>query len=102
MMLDAIRASGGCAIAGRENRILHWMRQAAGLEGISLCPEAAVCLDCLETLCAEGGIQPDEEVVVFNTGASQKYPEIVPLALPRLDKDRPIHYESLSEQALPV
>ena len=50
MMLDAIRASGGCAIAGREDRILHWMRQAAGLEGISLCPETAVCLDCLEML----------------------------------------------------
>jgi threonine synthase len=102
MMLDAIRASGGRAIAGRENRILHWMRQAAGLEGISLCPEAAVCLDCLETLCADGRVQPDEEVVVFNTGASQKYPEIVPLALPRLNKDRPVLYESLLEQALTV
>src|SRR5262249_44987671 len=42
MMLDAVRASGGCAVAGREGRIVHWMRQAAGLEGISLCPEAAV------------------------------------------------------------
>jgi threonine synthase len=102
MMLDAIRASGGRALAGRENRILHWMRQAAGLEGISLCPEAAVCLDCLEMLCADGGVRPDEEVVVFNTGASQKYPETVPLALPRLDKDRPVPYESLSDQALPI
>jgi threonine synthase len=102
MMLDAIRTSGGCAIAGRENRILHWMRQAAALEGISLCPEAAVCLDCLEMLCAEGRVRPDEEVVVFNTGASQKYPEIVPLALPRLNKDQPIRYESLAEQALTV
>jgi threonine synthase len=97
MMLDAIRASGGRAIAGRENRILHWMRQAAGLEGISLCPETAVCLDCLEMMVAAGGIRPDEEVVVFNTGASQKYPETVPLALPRLDKDRPIRYESLTK-----
>ena len=102
MMLDAIRASGGRAIAGRENRILHWMRQAAGLEGISLCPETAVCLDCLEMMVAEGAVRLDEEVVVFNTGASQKYPEIVPLALPRLDKDRPVRYESLSEQPLPV
>jgi threonine synthase len=102
MMLDAIRASGGCALAGRENRILHWMRQAAGLEGISLCPEAAVCLDCLEMLCTDGKVRPDEDVVVFNTGASQKYPEIVPLALPRLDKNQPICYESLSEQSLSV
>ncbi len=102
MMLDSIRASGGRAMAGRENRILHCMRQAAGLEGISLCPESAVCLDCLEMLRADGGVRAEEEVVVFNTGASQKYPEVVPLALPRLDKDRPVPYESLAEHALPV
>ena len=83
MMLDAIRASGGCAVAGREERVLYWMRKAAGLEGVSLCPEAAICLDCLESLCAAGAVQPDEEVIVFNTGASQKYPETVPLSLPR-------------------
>ena len=32
-------------------------------------------------------MKPDEEVVVFNTGAAQKYSEAVPLDLPRLDKD---------------
>jgi threonine synthase len=96
MMLDAVRASGGWAVAGREGRIVHWMRQAAGLEGISLCPEAAVCLDCLETLRADGRVGPDEEVVVFNTGAAQKYPEAVSLSLPRVDKDRPLDYGRLA------
>ena len=44
----------------------------------------------------EGGqVRPDEEVVVFNTGAAQKYPEAVPLDLPRLDKDRPVDYAAL-------
>ncbi len=94
MMLDAIRASGGCAVAGREGRILRWMRQAAGLEGISLCPEAAVCLDCLEMLCADGRVGSEEEVVVFNTGASQKYPEAVPLELSRVDKNGAVDYEA--------
>jgi threonine synthase len=97
MMLDAIRASGGCAIAGREGRILEWMRRGMSLEGISICPETAVCLDCLETLIAAKKIGPNEEVVVFNTGAAQKYPEIVPLKLPCLDKDRPVDYEALAE-----
>jgi threonine synthase len=96
MMLDAIRASGGCAVAGREGRIVEWMRCAASLEGVAVCPETAVCLDCLENLCATGWIRPDEEVVVFNTGAAQKYPEVVPMSLPRLDKDRPVDYESLA------
>jgi threonine synthase len=90
MMLDAIRQSGGRAIAGREGRILAWMRRVASREGIGICPETAVCFDCLERLCAEGSIKSDEEVVVFNTGAAQKYPEIVPLELPRIDKDKPV------------
>jgi threonine synthase len=96
MMLDAIRASGGCAVAGREGRIADWMRRATALEGIPFCPETAVCFDCLEALVADGRIRPDEEVVVFNTGAAQKYPEAVPLDLPRLDKDRPVDYAALA------
>ena len=95
MMLDAIRASGGCAIAGREGRIVEWMRRVARLEGMAICPETAVCFDCLEQLRQHGQVRPDEEVVVFNTGAAQKYPEVVPLDLPRLDKDRPVDYERL-------
>ncbi|HEY7329166.1 MAG TPA: threonine synthase [Gemmataceae bacterium] len=95
MMLDAIRASGGCAIAGREDRVVEWMRRSMSLEGISVCPETAVCFDCLEQLIAAGKVGTDEEVVVFNTGAAQKYPEIVSLNLPRLDKGRPVDYEAL-------
>jgi threonine synthase len=95
MMLDAIRASGGCAIAGQEERIVEWMRRGMGLEGISICPETAVCFDCLEKLIAASKISADEEVVVFNTGAAQKYPETVALNLPRIDKDRPVDYEAL-------
>jgi threonine synthase len=95
MMLDAICASGGCAVAGREETIVGWMRKATSLEGIPVCPETAVCLDCLEGLVAAGKVRPDEEVVVFNTGAAQKYPEAVPLHLPHLDKDRPIAFDKV-------
>ena len=50
--------------------------EATSLEGISLCPETAVCLDVLEMLVQQGQVKRDEEVVVFNTGAAQKYPEV--------------------------
>jgi threonine synthase len=91
MMLDAVRQSGGCAVAGREDRIRYWMERVFRTEGIGICPETAVCFDCLEQLAAEGRVKPEESVVVFNTGAAQKYPEVVqPLELPRLDKDRPL------------
>jgi threonine synthase len=95
MMLDAIRASGGCAIAGLEGRITHWMKRVAGLEGIAICPETAVCFDCLEKLQTQGLIARDEEIIVFNTGAAQKYPETMPLNLPRIDKNQSVKYEAL-------
>jgi threonine synthase len=86
MMLDAIRASGGKAIAGREDRIEEWAHRASAAEGVSVCPETAVCFDCLETLTNHDDIRPDERVVVFNTGAAQKYLEALPADLPRLEK----------------
>jgi threonine synthase len=70
------------------------------LAGIAVCPETAVCFECLETLVRKGKIGPDEEVVVFNTGAAQKYPEAVPLALPRIDTGRPVDYEVLVRQVI--
>jgi threonine synthase len=96
MMLDAIRASGGSALAGKEERIGPWMQRVASLEGVTICPETAVCFDCLERMCASGQIEPEQKVVVFNTGAAQKYPEVVSLDLPRIDKDRPVDYDSLA------
>jgi threonine synthase len=90
MMLDVIRASGGCAVAGKEDSIVPWMRRVASSEGIGICPETAVCFDCLEQLLAAKKIRPHEKVVVFNTGAAQKYLELVHLDLPRIEKDKPL------------
>ncbi len=95
MILDAVRASGGLALATPEADIPRWMRLAASREGISLCPETAVCLGVLEVLRERGTIRPEDRVVVFNTGASQKYPEAVQEDLPRLDLAQPIPWENL-------
>ena len=87
MILDAVRASGGKAVAGAEASIGPWMRRASTAEGIGVCPETAVCFDVLEGLIARGEVRPHEEVVVFNTGAATKYLEALPVNLPTLDKD---------------
>ncbi len=90
LILDAIRASGGRAVCGAEAKIAFWMREASRLEGISICPETAICFDVLERLLADGTIDTDQEVIVFNTGAAQKYLEAFPIDLPKLDKAWPI------------
>lgn len=82
MMLDAIRASNGLAVAGSENAIGPWMIRSGSATGISICPETAVCFDVLEKLVSSGWVKPKERVVVFNTGAAQKYIEALPPKLP--------------------
>ena len=54
-------------------------------EGLAICPETAACIGALERLRREDWIGPDERVVVFNTGAAQKYPEAIRAELPRIE-----------------
>jgi threonine synthase len=94
-ILQAVRESGGTAIAVEERRLPEWLRLAASLEGIPVCPEAAACVGALESLTASGWIQPHERVVVFNTGAAQKYVEAIRSDLPRIDLAHPLNWSRI-------
>jgi threonine synthase len=83
------------ALATPEADIPKWMRLASSQEGIALCPETAVCYGALEVLLREKKIKPTERVLVFNTGAAQKYPEAVKEKLGRVDCTKPIEWESI-------
>ena len=96
MILDAVRESGGRALAVDETRIGDWMQTAVSSEGIAVCPEAAACVGALEMLASEGWIAPDDKVVLFNTGAVQKYPETMPSDLPRIDINEPLDWGAIS------
>jgi len=93
MILDAVRASGGKAVVGAEASIGKWMERASSAEGISICPETAICLDSLKNLIRDNTVSPNETVVVFNTGAATKYLEALPVDLPFLDRNQPIDWE---------
>lgn len=96
MILDAVRASGGCAVAVPEAQITRTMGRAVSMEGISFCPEAATCVLALEQLLADGKVAVDERVVIFNTGSASKYVELVSLNLPTIDNPHSVVYESLA------
>jgi len=90
MILDAVRASGGRALAVPEAGIREWMRLAASLEGITLGPESATCVGAVELLAREGWLQRDDEVVLFACGAAQKSPESMAVELPLYDASCPL------------
>jgi threonine synthase len=94
MIIDAVNESGGQARSCPEDSLLDWARRGAELEGIAFAPEAGACLGVLEMMVAEGAVDPDERVVVFNTGAAQKYVEVMgDSPLPRLP--RPVDWDAL-------
>jgi threonine synthase len=95
MILDAIRESGGTAVAVEEQSIIPWMLRATATEGISICPETGACFAAVEQCVDDGTISPDDKIVVFNTGASQKYSEAIARELPLLDINLPIDWSTI-------
>jgi len=85
MILDAVRESGGAALAFDENRLRHWQLEAMSTEGIALCPEAAACVGAAQQMVEAGQLRRDEKVVIFNTGAAQKYIEAMEMELPSFE-----------------
>ena len=95
MIIDAVNESGGQARSCPEDSLLDWARKGAEIEGIAFAPEAGACLGVLEALVSERAIDADERVVVFNTGAAQKYVEVIGGSpLPRLGQ--PVDWEALA------
>ena len=95
MILDAVRESGGLAVAAPEADIPKWMQIVCSLEGIAICPETAVCYSALERLRQHGLIKDRDRILIFNTAAAQKYPETICQTLPHLDVAKPIDWEAL-------
>jgi threonine synthase len=96
MILDAVRESGGTAIAVEEERIVPWMRQGIAAEGIGFCPESAACIGAAEKLAASGWLAPEERIVLFNCAASQKYPHLAKLDLPVIDDPDHVDWNRLA------
>ena len=75
LILDAIRSSGGTALAVTDEELLAAVAEIGALEGVFCAPEGAACLPALRKLMADDAVKSDERVVLFNTGAGVKYLE---------------------------
>jgi threonine synthase len=75
LILDALRASNGTAVAVTDAELLAAAREMGEAEGLFVAPEGAACLPALRRLMERGEVGRDERVVLFNTGAGVKYLE---------------------------
>lgn len=87
LVLDAVYATDGTAVAVTDEELLTAQRELARAEGAFVCPEGAACFAAVGQLRESGWLTGDEEVVVINTGTGMKYPETVPVDVPVLAKD---------------
>ena len=71
LILDAIRQSGGAAIAVTDEEILDAMHILGTNEGILACPEGAATVAGLVKLVEAGQVDKSERIVLFNTGGYQ-------------------------------
>jgi threonine synthase len=79
LVLDAVRGTGGTAIAVTDEELLAAQGALARDEGAWICPEGAACFAAVGRLRESGWLTGDEEVVVLNTGAGLLYPDTVAL-----------------------
>jgi threonine synthase len=77
LVLDAVRSTGGTAIAVTDDELLAAQRALAKDEGIWVCPEGAACFAAVGQLRESGWLGADEDVVVLNTGTGLIYPDTV-------------------------
>jgi threonine synthase len=86
LVLDAVRSTGGTAVAVSDADLLAAQAALARDEGTWICPEGAACVAAAGRLRETGWLDGTEDVVVLNTGSGLIYPDTVPVDLPVLPR----------------
>jgi threonine synthase len=82
LILEAVRASSGTAIAVSDADLIDAGIQLARDEGLFIAPEGAACVVALEKLIVSGFLKRHERIVIYNTGAGLKYLEAYSVRFP--------------------
>jgi threonine synthase len=78
LVLAALYATEGTAVAVDDAALLADQRLVARLEGSLICPEGAACVTAVRQLRNSGWLSEADQVVVLNTGTGLKYPHTMP------------------------
>ncbi|HUF76547.1 MAG TPA: threonine synthase [Longimicrobiales bacterium] len=79
LMLRALRASGGGAVAVTDRAMAEWVRMLGADTGVFAAPEGGATAAAVPILLERGLITAADEVVLFNTGSGLKYVGMSPL-----------------------
>jgi len=77
LILQAVRDSGGTALAVTDEQMVLDMLEIGRHEGVSAAPEGGAALSAIRRLAADDRIERDDTVVLFNTGGALKYLDVL-------------------------
>ena len=83
LALQAVRESGGTAVAVPDDALIDAGIRLAAEEGLFVAPEGAACVAAAERLIREGFLKADDRIVIYNTGSGLKYLEAYGARFPR-------------------
>jgi len=75
LILKLLRESGGKAITISDEEMIAAMKEIARNEGMLIAPEGAALWQAFKKLKSAGWINPEEKVLLINTGSGYKYLE---------------------------
>ncbi len=85
LILDAVRESGGTAIAITDERLLESTQAISSIEGMHMSPEVGACVAAAEDLRASSFLSEDDQVVIFGTGSGLMHVDLVEGEYPVLE-----------------
>jgi threonine synthase len=97
LILDAVRASRGFAIAVDDEEIVASRDEVARSAGFLLCPEGAAAHAAWRKALRQQQVDRGEQVVIFNCASGLKYP--LPESQHRLDLNKDVDFARFRSQA---
>ncbi|MEM1192842.1 MAG: threonine synthase, partial [Pseudomonadota bacterium] len=91
LILRAVRASGGFAMAVPDDAIHEAWTRIGREEGVLLCPEGAATYVAWQEALARGLVDRSDHCVLFNCASGLKYP--MPAVTASVDRLAPVDYE---------
>jgi len=86
LMLKILRESNGTAVSVSDDELIAGVSELSCEQGIYACPEGGAVWKAAQKLVERGWLDPDQRIVLFNTGSGLKYNHLFPpKELPLLD-----------------
>lgn len=95
LILDAVRESGGFAMAVDDDAIEAARLEIGAREGVLVCPEGAATYAAYKQSLKEGRLAKGDTVMLFNCGNGLKYE--MPETAHFLDRHKPINYDLMAD-----